>query len=77
LLSDRRIKTIQNYLLQSNEGKLAASVKNGQLTFVSSAYGEIKSKKQVSDNPMDKRNSVFSLVASVERRVEILVKILN
>lgn len=77
LLSDRRIKTIQNYLLQSNEGKLAASVKNGQLKFVSSAYGEIKSKKQVSDNPMDKRNSVFSLVASVERRVEILVKILN
>jgi len=45
LLSDRRIKTIQNYLLQSNEGKLAASVKNGQLKFVSSAYGEIKSKK--------------------------------
>ena len=77
LLSDRRIKTIQNYLLQSNQGKLAESVKNGQLTFVSSAYGEIKSPKQVSDNPMDKRNSVFSLVASVERRVEILVKILN
>ena len=77
LLSDRRIKTIQNYLLQSNQGKLAESVKNGQLTFVSSAYGEIKSSKQVSDNPMDKRNSVFSLVASVERRVEILVKILN
>jgi outer membrane protein OmpA-like peptidoglycan-associated protein len=77
LLSDRRIKTIQNYLLQSNQGKLAESVKNGQLTFVSSAYGEIKSPKQVSDNPMAKRNSVFSLVASVERRVEILVKILN
>ena len=77
LLSDRRIKTIQNYLLQSNQGKLAESVKNGQLTFISSPYGEIKSKKQVSDNPMDKRNSVFSLVASVERRVEILVKILN
>jgi outer membrane protein OmpA-like peptidoglycan-associated protein len=77
LLSDRRIKTIQNYLLQSNQGKLAASVKNGQLKFITSAYGEIKSKKQVSDNPMDKRNSVFSLVASVERRVEILVKILN
>jgi outer membrane protein OmpA-like peptidoglycan-associated protein len=77
LLSDRRIKTIQNYLLQSNQGKLAESVKNGQLTFITSAYGENKSKKQVSDNPMDKRNSVFSLVASVERRVEILVKILN
>jgi outer membrane protein OmpA-like peptidoglycan-associated protein len=77
LLSDRRIKTIQNYLLQSNQGKLAASVKNGQLKFITAAYGEIKSKKQVSDNPMDKRNSVFSLVASVERRVEILVKILN
>jgi outer membrane protein OmpA-like peptidoglycan-associated protein len=77
LLSDRRIKTIQNYLLQSNQDKLAESVKNGQLKFITSAYGENKSKKQVSDNPMDKRNSVFSLVASVERRVEILVKILN
>ena len=77
LLSDRRIKTIQNYLLQSNQGKLTESVKNGQLKFITSAYGENKSKKQVSDNPMDKRNSVFSLVASVERRVEILVKILN
>lgn len=77
LLSDRRLKTIQNYLLQSNQGKLAESVKNGQLKFITSAYGENKSKKQVSDNPMDKRNSVFSLVASVERRVEILVKILN
>ncbi len=77
LLSDRRIKTIQNYLLQSNQGKLAESVKNGQLKFITSAYGENKSKKQVSDNQMDKRNSVFSLVASVERRVEILVKIIN
>ena len=77
LLSDRRIKTIQNYLLQSNQGKLTESVKNGQLKFITSAYGENKSKKQVSDNPMDKRKSVFSLVASVERRVEILVKILN
>ena len=77
LLSDRRIKTIQNYLLQSNQGKLAESFKNGKLKFITSAYGENKSKKQVSDNPMDKRNSVFSLVASVERRVEILVKILN
>jgi len=77
LLSDRRIKTIQNYLLQSNQGKLTESVKNGHLKFITSAYGENKSKKQVSDNPMDKRNSVFSLVASVERRVEILVKILN
>jgi hypothetical protein len=41
------------------------------------AYGEGRADKKVSDNPKDKRNSVFSLVASVERRVEILVKILN
>lgn len=77
LLSDRRIQTIHNYLLNSNEGKLAEYIKTGQLKVIKSAFGEGKSDKKVSDNPKDKRNSVFSLVASVERRVEILVKILN
>lgn len=77
LLSDRRIKTVHNFLLESNQAKLADYVKNGQLKLIKSAFGEGKSDKKVSDNPKDKRNSVFSLVASVERRVEILVKILN
>jgi len=77
LLSDRRIQTIHNYLLNSNEGKLAGYIKTGQLKVIKSAFGEGRSDKKVSDNPKDKRNSVFSLVASVERRVEILVKILN
>jgi outer membrane protein OmpA-like peptidoglycan-associated protein len=77
LLSDRRVKTVHNYLLESNQAKLAEYVKNGQLKLIKSAFGEGKSDKKVSDNPKDKRNSVFSLVASVERRVEILVKILN
>jgi len=77
LLSDRRVKTVHNYLLESNQAKLTEYVKNGQLKLIKSAYGEGKSAKKVSDNPKDKRNSVFSLVASVERRVEILVKILN
>jgi hypothetical protein len=76
-LSDRRIQTIHNYLLNSNEGKLAGYIKTGQLKVIKSAFGEGRSDKKVSDNPKDKRNSVFSLVASVERRVEILVKILN
>jgi outer membrane protein OmpA-like peptidoglycan-associated protein len=77
LLSDRRIQTIHNYLLDSHEGKLAGYIKSGQLKVMKAAYGEGRADKKVSDNPKDKRNSVFSLVASVERRVEILVKILN
>jgi outer membrane protein OmpA-like peptidoglycan-associated protein len=77
LLSERRVKTVHNYLLESNQGKLAEYLKNGNLQIIKSAYGEGKSDKKVSDNPRDRRNSVFSLVASVERRVEIIVKILN
>jgi len=77
LLSERRVKTVQNFLLSFRDGSLADFVRKGQLKLIAKGLGESKASKIVSDNPKDRRNSVFSLVASAERRVDISVKILN
>jgi hypothetical protein len=45
---------------------------NGQLKISNSPFGETKAAISVSDKANDKRNSVYSVDAAGERRVEIL-----
>lgn len=44
----------------------------GKLVLKEISFGETKAPIGLSDNPLDKRNSVYSPLASKERRVEVI-----
>lgn len=71
-LSKRRIQTIVNYLKEFEDGTLAEYIDNGNLKIIEKPIGEAQSPDYVSDDIDDPRNSIFSIEASVERRVEIV-----
>ena len=73
LLSSRRIDSIINFFEEYNKGEFNQFIKSGQLEFVQESYGESTAAERISDNLKDRKNSIFSVVASVERRVEITV----
>lgn len=76
-LSKRRIASFKNLLFQYNNGALKQfldtnSQQTATLTFKEVPFGEEKSEKHVSDNPNDKKSSIFSIKAALERKIEIL-----
>ena len=71
-LSKRRISSVRNYLNQYEEGVLLKYIKTNQLEVIELPFGETKSNANISDDLKDKRNSIFSPSASLERRVEIV-----
>lgn len=71
-LSKRRIVSVENFMRRYKGGVFAPFVKTGQLKVTTVPYGESASAQGVSDNPKDKRQSIFSVEASRERRAEIL-----
>lgn len=71
-LSKRRIQTIVNYLKEFEDGALAEYIEKDELKIIEKPIGEAQSPDYVSDDINDPRNSIFSIEASVERRVEIV-----
>jgi outer membrane protein OmpA-like peptidoglycan-associated protein len=74
-LSKRRIHSIRNYLRTYNNGslqKFLSDTNKVKLTFKEIPFGESNSNDYVSDNPNDKRNSIYSIHAALERKIEIL-----
>jgi hypothetical protein len=76
-LSKRRIQSFKNLLIQYNNGVLKQyitdwSPNKAKLTFKEIPFGEDKSEKYVSDNPNDKKKSIYSIQAALERKIEIL-----
>jgi hypothetical protein len=73
-LTKRRIDSIKNYFDEVDNGKFAPYLQSEQakLLFVEVPMGEYQSKKDVSDDYYDQRNSVYSTAASKERRIEII-----
>lgn len=74
-LSKRRIVSLVNYLKVADSGKLkpfmnGADTSRAQLFIYQEAMGEV-SAETVSDNPADKRNSVYSLAAARARKIVI------
>ena len=55
-----------NYLISETENNPAA------ITFKEESHGEYLSNKSVSDNPNDIKNSIYSIKAALERKVEII-----
>jgi hypothetical protein len=72
LLAKRRISSVENFLINYKDGILQDYIKNGQLKITELPLGETQVTRGVSDNPFDRRNSVYSIKAARERRIEIL-----
>lgn len=71
-LAQRRISCVRNQF-QSWKGEILRSyLDNGQLLITEAPFGETMVSAPVSDDLMDERNSIYSVAASKERRVEIV-----
>ena len=75
-LSVRRIASVINMINEYKNGSLIKYLENGKLKIIKLPFGENKSDKNVSDSPIDRKNSVYSKEAMLERKIEI-VKILE
>lgn len=70
-LTQRRIRSIMNHFETYEGGFLKAYIDNGSIQIVPNANGEQNSNPEVSADPRNRSESVFSREASIERRVQI------
>jgi tetratricopeptide (TPR) repeat protein len=71
-LTSRRISSVRNHFSLFENGIFNQYFKNGQLILREEPNGEEKAPTGISDLIPDERNSVFSVDASLERRVELI-----
>lgn len=76
-LTLRRVSSLINFLSEYENGKLLpyinGTAENGaKLNFIKVPFGEYQSVKTISDDLKDKRNSVYSPGAALERKIEII-----
>lgn len=74
-LSLRRIESLRNYLKEYQQGIFIPymdGTNKNQLHIVNVPKGKSMAKEYVSDNPNDKRNSIYSMAAALERRIQIV-----
>ena len=77
-LSRRRIHSFVNYLTIYENMSFTPFFNSGSLQIIELPFGESKSTKTVSDSPNDRLNSIYSLDAILERRIEIIdVKLID
>lgn len=70
-LAKRRIMSVQNYLNNYQDGIFLPYIESEQLKITELPFGESQVQVGVSDNPNDRRQSVYSIAAARERRIEI------
>ncbi len=71
-LSARRINSIENFFRSYSGGLLLKYLEDGRFAIEREPIGEEQAPNFVIDKIQDERNSIFSLGASLERRVEII-----
>lgn len=71
-LGKRRISSLRNHFDTWRNGIFMAYLKKGQLKISERSFGEATADDSISDDLVDLRNSVYSIGASRERRVEIV-----
>lgn len=71
LLTSRRIISLINHFHEYNNRILHPYINNKKLAIRVIPFGESKARKGVSDDFNDKRNSIYSVAAMRERKVEI------
>ncbi len=72
ILGQRRVNNVLNEFSRFEEGALLEFIDSGQLKIQQRSFGETTSPRNISDSINDPANSVYSLPASKERRVEIV-----
>lgn len=74
-LSMRRIQSLVNYLREYGNGALTPYLdgkhKNRLIIIRNPQGSSMAHQRHVSDNPNDRRNSIYSIAASLERKIEI------
>ena len=79
-LARRRISCVRNYFAEYNNGELKSyiitpthpSEHTGNIEFTEEEIGELKASTSVSDDLRDKKNSVYSPSAALERKIQII-----
>ena len=71
-LGERRITNVENEIDAFQDGVLQKYIESGQLVISQESFGETTSPAGISDLANDPRNSIYSIPASSERRVEIV-----
>jgi tetratricopeptide (TPR) repeat protein len=72
ILSERRIDCVINHFEKFRSGVLRPYMQSGSFKIISTPRGERTAAPEVSEDLDDERNSIYSVLASVERRVEII-----
>jgi len=76
-LASRRISSLKNYIYEYNNGVfipyINGEIENCRLELLDAPIGKTEASPLVSDNPNDKRNSIFSRAAALERRIQIVM----
>lgn len=75
LLSQRRIRSVEQYLLNRKGGVLKKYLSSKLLTIKQNPRGETTASKTISDIITDYTGSIYSIAASKERRVELILDI--
>jgi hypothetical protein len=78
ILSKRRISSVRNHFERHENGVFLPFLdknRSGLLRFVEEALGESTASRLISDSIADEKESIFSVIASGERRVEVRVEI--
>ncbi|NNF35024.1 MAG: hypothetical protein HKN68_13000 [Saprospiraceae bacterium] len=71
-LGQRRVSSVKNEFRRYKNGILMPYIENGRLSVTDISFGEELVPEGVSDRRSDTPNSIYSVVASRERRVEIV-----
>ena len=71
-LSQRRIQSVYNYFQNYKNGIFSNIIVQNRLIISQEAFGETTADPEISDQLRDPRGSIYSVLASVERRVEIV-----
>ncbi|MBK8563652.1 MAG: tetratricopeptide repeat protein [Saprospiraceae bacterium] len=71
-LAQRRISSLRNHFSEWQDSVFEPFLKNEKLVISDAPYGESQAETGISDDLFDERNSIYSVGASRERRVEII-----
>jgi tetratricopeptide (TPR) repeat protein len=71
-LAKRRISSLENYIREYKNGIFMHAIHQGLLKIETVPFGETLVRKGVSDDPNDKRNSVYNPLAAAERKIEVI-----
>jgi len=77
-LAKRRIASLKNYIREIDGGAFlkyldSTATNGGALTIMEDPIGEATASPFVSDNPNDRRNSIYSRTAAFERKIQIVL----